>query len=436
VVFLWILSFCLSLPTQAIANTVRSASELAYPPFSIVLDDGVASGFSVELMREALKVMGHKVTYEVSPWSIIKQNLEQGKLDALPLVGRTPEREKLFDFTFPYIKLYGAVFVRNDENDINNISDLSGRRVGVMRNDNAEEFMLREHITDQLISTSSFKDAFLQLSTGKIDAVVVQQLVGISLIDELKLNNIKTALAPLKGFRQDFCFAVTKGNKELLADLNEGLSIVIANKTYDQLHSKWLGILSRDKEEANLFWIINSSVTYFFAAILLCLYFYQQKKAHKKLKESEDHLRISQLYGNIGTWEADFITNKEIWSEAVTNTLGFPKVAEPTWDLFLETIHPEDREHVLTIINGHLNEDKACDVEYRIIDTQGKIRWMHSVGKAEFDSNGNPLKLRGTVQEITGLKIAEHEVAIRTEELTKAVRIKSDFLSNMSHEIR
>jgi len=410
--YLSIAGFCLLFSNLAMADTVKSASELDYPPFSIVLDDGSASGFSVELMRESLRMMGHTVTYEVRPWAEIKHDLEQGDLEALPLVGRTPEREKAFDFTAPYLKLYGAVFVRDSESTIKNITDLSGRHVAVLKGDNAEEFLRRSNITDQIITTSSFEDAFLQLSTAKVDAVVAQRIVGLKLIEKLKLNNIKTAIAPLKELRQDFCFAVTKGNTQLLADLNEGLSIVIANKTYDQLYTKWLGILNQEKEKTYLIWVTISGLFGLLIILLLCLYFYQRIQAHKKLKGSEEHLRISQLYGNIGTWEADLIRKKGIWSEAVTDSLGFPKVAEPTWDDFLQTIHPEDRDLVISIINAHINEGQKCDVEYRIIDPQGETRWMRSIGKAEFDSNRKPLKLRGTVQEITDLKKAEEQLLL------------------------
>ena len=138
----------------------------------------------------------------------------------------------------------------------------------------------------------------------------------------------------------------------------------------------------------------------------------ERKLSEIALEESEEHLRISQLYGNIGTWEANFITNKEIWSDTVTKSLGFPDIAEPTWEDYVETIYPDDRDHVIEIINQHLYESKECDIEYRIVDTEGKIRWMRSVGKAEFDLNGKPLKLRGTVQDITDRKITEEKLRL------------------------
>ncbi|MBD3425155.1 MAG: transporter substrate-binding domain-containing protein, partial [Candidatus Latescibacteria bacterium] len=78
---------------------VRSGCEVDYPPFCIVHEDGQADGFAVELMRAALAKMGREVTFRTGPWEEVRGLLERDKIDALPLVGRTPEREKLFDFT-------------------------------------------------------------------------------------------------------------------------------------------------------------------------------------------------------------------------------------------------------------------------------------------------------------------------------------------------
>jgi len=138
----------------------------------------------------------------------------------------------------------------------------------------------------------------------------------------------------------------------------------------------------------------------------------ERRQAEERLSHSEQQLRLSQSYGGIGTWEADFIMNTEVWSEAVTQQLGFPDLAEPTWDDFVATIYPDDREHVLNEIDLHLSEGKALDVEYRIIDPQDKIRWMRSIGKAHFDLAGNPTSMQGTVQEITQQKQAEYDLRI------------------------
>ena len=218
---------------------VVSASEPFYPPFCSVNSDHNADGFSVELLRAALEKMGYSVLFKVDNWSTIKTELAAGKLDVLPLVGRTPEREEIFDFTFPYMKMHGNIVVRTDRSDINSVADLSGKRVAVMKGDNAEEYVQRIDLDAEITTTDTFKDALVQLSKGTFDAVVMQRLPALELIKRLNLANLKITDKPLKDFSQSLCFAVQKGNSKLLSILNEGLAIAIADDTFSYLHAKW-----------------------------------------------------------------------------------------------------------------------------------------------------------------------------------------------------
>ena len=92
--------------------SISSASEISYPPFCVVDRDGQADGFSIELMRAALAAMDREVTFRIGTWNEARGWLEKGDVQALPLVGHTPEREFLYDFTFPYMSLHGAIVVR------------------------------------------------------------------------------------------------------------------------------------------------------------------------------------------------------------------------------------------------------------------------------------------------------------------------------------
>lgn len=225
------------------AYPVISASEIDYPPFSFVDDSGDASGFSVELLTAALGAMGREAEYSTGPWATVMGWLIDGSVECLPLVGRTPEREPYFDFSFPYMSLHGAVVVRADRDSIYSIDDLSGLTVGVMSADNSEEYLLRGDFGVDIVSTPTFEDALLLLSQGTVDAVVIQRIVALRLIQMMGLPDLRVMDWPLEDFRQDFCFAVRKGNSELLALLNEGLAIVMADGTFARLHSKWFAHL-------------------------------------------------------------------------------------------------------------------------------------------------------------------------------------------------
>ena len=118
-------------------TNLRSASELDYPPFAIVHPNGTAGGFSVDLLAAAVHAAGLTVTFKVAPWNQIKEELARDELDVLPLVSYSAERDKIYDFTAPYLRMNGAVFVRKGYHEIKTISDLKGKEVLVMQGDTA-----------------------------------------------------------------------------------------------------------------------------------------------------------------------------------------------------------------------------------------------------------------------------------------------------------
>ncbi|MFO8235573.1 MAG: transporter substrate-binding domain-containing protein [Bacteroidales bacterium] len=215
--------------------------EIDYPPYCFENENGKADGFSVELFRAAASEMGLQVKFKLGIWSELKEELANHEIDALPLVGRTPERESIYDFTFPYLTMHGTIVVRENENAISSIDDLEGKEVAVMKGDNAEEFITRINLDAEITQLPTFKQALKELSDGRYDAVVIQRLTALHLIEENNISNLKLVGISSNLFSQSFCFAVAKGDKQKLNLLNEGLSIVNANRTYDNLHTKWFG---------------------------------------------------------------------------------------------------------------------------------------------------------------------------------------------------
>ena len=241
--------------------TLRSASEPDYPPLAEVTQSGEADGFAVELLRAALEAVGRDVRFAVGPWHEIKQRLADGEVDVLPLVARTPEGEALFDFSIAYLSLHGTIVVRTDAPRIQNIADLQGKTVAVMRGDHTEEFLRRIVAANSIVTTDSFEQALTQLSQGRHDAVVVGDVVGWHLIRQLGLDNLSFTEPHLRLFRHDFCFAVAKGNHELLALLNQGLAQVMADGTLQRLERKWgLGLPTPRYWSVILFSILGSAL--------------------------------------------------------------------------------------------------------------------------------------------------------------------------------
>jgi signal transduction histidine kinase/DNA-binding response OmpR family regulator len=270
---------------------IISASEPDYPPHATVTPEGQADGFSVELLRETLKAMGRDVTFKVAPWGQIKQELAEGKIEVLPLVGRTPEREAIYDFSLAYLTLHGTIIRRKGDNRINTVADLHDKEVIVMEGDNAYEYVTRDNVTSKVILTGSYKEAMLLLAKGKHDAIIVQKLMGLQLLHDLDIDELESVGPPILKFKQSFCFAVQKGNKELLALLNEGLSIVIANNTLEKLQQKWFVVLEEDQ---TLYYIFQAIAVFIMTLLFVGLvsYFWQMSLRQKVVART---LEINQL---------------------------------------------------------------------------------------------------------------------------------------------
>ncbi len=230
-----------------------SATEYDYPPFSVT-DNGEADGFSVELLKAVAEEMGITVTFKIDQWSVLKEELKNGELDILPLVGYTEERDEIYDFTIPYIVMRGNIFVRKGDDNIQSQEDLFGKEVLVLDGDNSQEWAWSIGLNSELTATTTYLEAFQLLASGEYDAVLAQGLVGEKLISDHGLDNITPVYVyddngvnryklNLEGYEQKFCFAVVEGDSELLSILNEGLAIVSANGTYDELYAKWFPFL-------------------------------------------------------------------------------------------------------------------------------------------------------------------------------------------------
>lgn len=135
-------------PTKRIER-ITISSEANYPPYCIIDNSGKPTGFSVELITAAAKAVNIEVEIRLGIWPFIKEELISGSIDALPIVGRTPEREGMIDFTFPYLSMEGAAFINKNNSSIKAPKDLSGKKILVMNSDNAEEYVRREGITDR-----------------------------------------------------------------------------------------------------------------------------------------------------------------------------------------------------------------------------------------------------------------------------------------------
>ncbi|MCF6147633.1 MAG: EAL domain-containing protein [Candidatus Kuenenia sp.] len=160
-------------------------------------------------------------------------------------------------------------------------------------------------------------------------------------------------------------------------------------------------------------------------------------RTEASLKESEKCLRQSQEVGHIGSWHWYLDTGKIFWSEETYRILGFlPDEIEPTYELFLERIHPEDVELLKKAVNDSLHFKTPFNIEYRIIRKDGRERVAHAIGEVHFDGNEKPKKMFGLFQDITERKKTEETLKKLNAELEQRVNERTMELEEKHRKLR
>lgn len=136
----------------------------------------------------------------------------------------------------------------------------------------------------------------------------------------------------------------------------------------------------------------------------------ERKKAERTIQESEARLKEAQRVAHIGNWEWKYKTNELYWSEENYRIFGLPQEIKPPLDAFFNTVHPDDMESVKKNIDDILYKMKPYNIVFRIIKPDGSQGYIHAMAEVDFDNEGNPFRMYGTVQDVTESKKVEEDL--------------------------
>jgi diguanylate cyclase (GGDEF)-like protein/PAS domain S-box-containing protein len=134
----------------------------------------------------------------------------------------------------------------------------------------------------------------------------------------------------------------------------------------------------------------------------------EQKRTEHALRQREETLRMAQQVGNVGSWERDLETDTLRWSEQIFRIVDRdPQTFEITRLSWLEVVHPDDLSRLLASVEDALAGRRPFLIDHRICLPDGSIRYVHERAEVVRDERGHPLRLVGTMQDITERKQAE-----------------------------
>ncbi|HEY3918675.1 MAG TPA: PAS domain-containing protein [Stellaceae bacterium] len=159
----------------------------------------------------------------------------------------------------------------------------------------------------------------------------------------------------------------------------------------------------------------------------------ERKRAELQIIESHENLMRAQRIANMGSFDHDLVTGRVEWSDQMYRINGLdPEKIPPSSDVVLDLVHPEDREGFAAarVRSRRANFDAF---EFRIIRPDGEERFVRRESDVHFGEDGRPLRVFGTLQDITERKRAELEIIQSRESMAHAQRIAN--MGSFDHEL-
>ncbi|MBF0474435.1 MAG: PAS domain S-box protein, partial [Deltaproteobacteria bacterium] len=140
----------------------------------------------------------------------------------------------------------------------------------------------------------------------------------------------------------------------------------------------------------------------------LCKDITDSRRAEEALKVSEAKLTRVSYMAHVGHWDWTLRTGEIIWSEEVYRIFGYePDSINPTYAVFIQTIHPDDLERVKAAVDPRPRNYAPCDIEFRFFRQDGTIGYGHALWEIVKDEAGQSIRVTGSMQDISNLRRAE-----------------------------
>jgi two-component system, sensor histidine kinase PdtaS len=139
---------------------------------------------------------------------------------------------------------------------------------------------------------------------------------------------------------------------------------------------------------------------------------------------------------DIGYWERDLLNNTIFWSDQVYQIFDLAgSTLKITYDFFLSRVHPDDREKVDKQIQAALTDKQPYEVVCRILDEAGNVKYLLEKASVQCNEGGEPLRLIGTVQDISRFMTLQDSLRQAKSELEYLVTVKTQQLQHTNQQL-
>lgn len=231
-------------PVRAAGDVIRIGTEGAYPPFNY-FEGNELTGFEIELARAMCERMKATCIFSIVDWDNLIPDLLAGKIDAIVAsMEMTDERRQQIAFSGRYYRTPAVLMVRTDTDLAAATPEaLAGRKIGVPAGSVYEAYATDLFPKAEVRTYANLDEASLDLSTGRIDAVLGDKIALAEWLKRGKEASCCRFLADVP-WEQDYLgegygVGVRQADTALARRFDAALAAIVADGTYDRIRSKY-----------------------------------------------------------------------------------------------------------------------------------------------------------------------------------------------------
>ncbi|MCR5527787.1 MAG: amino acid ABC transporter substrate-binding protein [Saccharofermentans sp.] len=212
-----------------------------FPPMGFIADDGSYTGFDLDLAEEVANRLGLEFVAQPISWDAKDQELKSGNIDCIWNGFTISGREDQYTWTEAYMENDQVVVVRSDS-DISSLDDLADKVVAVQKDSSGlaaleENSALTDTFAD-LIEVDSYLNAMMELESGAVDAIVMDEIVARY---EIQTSGKDFKVLDEAVASEEYGVGFALGNEALRDDVQATLEEMAADGTLAKISEEWFG---------------------------------------------------------------------------------------------------------------------------------------------------------------------------------------------------
>ncbi|ANY90311.1 MULTISPECIES: bifunctional diguanylate cyclase/phosphodiesterase [Pseudomonas] len=420
-------------------TNLRLGVDASWPPFEFRDQDGRYQGLAadyISLIQERLGISLKPI--EPSNWTEVLQQAKENRLDVLPGIMSTPERQKYLAFTRPYLDFPIVILAHKGGPQPRTLEDLYGLKVAVVENYAPHELLRTQHPDLNLVALPNVSSSLQALATDEVDAVVGDLASSIWALRQLKLDGLY--VSGETPYRYQLAMAVQKDNKILVGILDKVMADMTAAEI-SRIQQRWVGNVVDQRS----FW--NDMLLYGLPAVLLLLAglavvirinrrlsseISRRIALEQELRSSEYHYRSLVESLSAIAWEAD--ANDFTYSYVsphAEDLLGYPLSDWLRPGFWRSILHPEDALWAQAYCDSETAAGRDHSLDYRVIRADGHALWVRNI--VSMIEHGHRPLLRGLMIDISETKRTEDALRLSEQKFASVFQQCPDILVIARH---